>query len=262
MARFIDYSLKQHSEGIYERGFQYIYERGDKQYSISSGMLNSLFKTYGYCVDPTVRTGTPLTQENIEILKNLARQNEDYTLIETIKTLSGGRSPSPRMPNDGITNETILNEKHRFDHLDVDERAQIQNLLKIILEIGLYLVGWRGNGEPYPMMAYPISDIIRMELNIFPLIESLYKHQNYPLIKNFPIIGYYQRTALKPSIIETSLNIDHCLNCISLGMSRDDLSCSYQLMGNYLISTAYYYITTICKTPLPMIDPLIRSFSV
>jgi hypothetical protein len=256
MAQFVGYrNLDNHSRRYSSFQSQYIYERDGKQYSITSGMLNSLFKTHGYCVDPTVKTGTPLTQANVEILKNLADQNRDYALVETIKTLSVGKAPSPRMPNDGMMHETTLTEKYRFEHLTADERIRTQNLLGIILEIGLYLIGWKGNDEPYPIMARPISDIVRMELKIFPLIESVYKDPYYPLVKNFPITEYYHGSTLKPNVVETSLTIDHCLNRISVGMSQD-----YRLMGTYLISTAYYYITTICKTPLPMIDPLIRSF--
>lgn len=248
MARFI--GSQQATSGL-----EYIYDREGRQYSITGGMLSSLFKTHGYCVDPTLRTGAPLTPENIASLQDLATQNGDAILVEIIATLSTNKAPSPRMANDNMMNETTLHEKYRFDHLREAERVRIQSLLRTILEIGLYLTGWKGQDEPYLSAVRSISDIVRIELKIFPLIESLYTDPHYPLVKNFPIVGYYRGTMLKPNVIETSLNIDQCLNRISLGVSSD-----YSTTGIYLISTAYYYITTICRTPLPMIDPLIRSF--
>jgi hypothetical protein len=100
-----------------------------------------------------------------------------------------------------------------------------------------------------------------MELKIMPLIQSLYINPTYPLVKNFPIMGYYHSSpsssyTSKPSVVDGSLNIDKCLNGISLGMTEN-----YKYMASQLISTAYYYITVVCNSPLPMIEPLIVSLT-
>lgn len=244
-----------------ESSYQYIYNRDGKNYSIASGMLDSLFKTHGYCVDPGSKTGLALSPESIEELKIIVSKNNDMNLLNTIISVSKGKAPSPRMVNDTIMYETTLNEKNRFDHFNCDNRTQTLSILRIILNIGLYLAGWKGGEEPYIITPRPVYDVVRVELKVLPMIQSLYINSHYPLVKNFPIMGYYRGSMLKPSVIDISLNIDQCLNRISLGMNQD-YNQGYSLVASYLISTCYYYITTVCNTPLPMLEPLIRSLSI
>lgn len=255
MSQFTDYIVSD------TKGNYYTYNRDGKDYIIATGMLNSLFKTHGYCVDPGTRSGIALDTKSIQRLKEIAENNNDYTLIGTIKTLSNGKAPSPRMLNDGIMHETTLNEKYRYEHLNSDNKTQILSILKIILNVGLYLGGWKGFDEPYITSLRTVYDTVRVELKTMPLIQSLYTHPQYTLVKNFPIMGYFSGGPLssyasKPSVVDTSLNIDKCLNTVSSGLSDN-----YKQMASYLISTAYYYITTVCHTPLPMIEPLILSLT-
>lgn len=250
MSQFVDYKTN-----------YYIYNRDNQEYVIDKNLLNSIFKTHGYCSDPAVRTGIAMTPKAIEQLKELAQKNGDNTLLGTINTLSCKKAPSPRMINDHILHETILNEKQRYDYLNPEIKNQILCILRNILNIGLYLGGWKGGNEPYITSLRAIHDIVRIELRITPLIHSLYTNSNYPLIKNFPVMSYYQGGPLssytsKPSITNNSLDIDQCLNTVSLGINDN-----HNQIACHLISTSYYYITSICKTPLPMIEPLIMSLT-
>lgn len=239
----------------------YYYMRDGKEYGIARDLLNTLFRTHGYCVDPSAKGGLALNSEDIEILKDMAQKNNDRVLLTTIKQVSNGKAPSPRMINDAIMHETTLNEKHRFDRLSSDNKIQILAILRTILHIGLYLAGWKGDTEPYISTPRYINDTVRVELKIAPMIRSLYINTNYPLVKNFPIMGYYyggslSSYTLKPSVVDATLNIDRCLNSIELGLNEN---CSE--MATNLICTAYYYITTICSTPMPMLEPLIMSLA-
>ncbi|CAH6418168.1 Hypothetical protein HVR_LOCUS43 [uncultured virus] len=237
--------------------YQYIYTREGREHSIAGNMLSSLFKSHGYCVDPGTKTGIALTPENIEGLKTIAEKYDDQTLLSTVTSMAKGKAPSPRMINDSIMYETTIAEKRRFDNLGSSNQTKIASILTIILHIGLYLAGWRGPEEPYISSPRVIHDTIRAELKISPLIQSLQSNSNYPLIKNFPIMGYFRGNSLKPSVIDTSLNIDQCLNRISIGMNKE-----YSQLATHLISTAYYYATTVCNSPIPMIEPLIYSIAI
>lgn len=217
-----------------------------------SGLLNSLFKAHGYCVNPMSRNGKPLSSENINELKNLAYQNKDNMLLSTIQSIENNKIPSPRMFNDGLMYETTMNEKYRYNELSTNDKNNICSVLKIILNIGLYIAGWKGPSDTYLSSIAPLSDLVRVEMQISPLVHNLHKDQHYPMVKNFPIIRY---RLTKPYIVDESLNVDKCLNKISLGITDE-----YQELSVHLISTAYYYITKICDTPLPMIQPLIESF--
>jgi hypothetical protein len=240
---------------------QYVYTRGGIEYSIDSGMLNSLFKSHGYYADPGDRSGNILSNESLERLRGLAKTNNDMVLSGTIASLTKGKAPSPRMTNDGITHETTLSEKHRYDHLGADSKAHILAMLKVILEIGLYLGGWKGSTEPYITALRTNYDVVRMELKVSPLIQGLYSNPHYALVKNFPIVRYHQGLSstinlAKPSIIDASLNVDRCLNGILFGLSDNP-----QTTASHLIATAYYYITTVCNLSLPMVEPLIGSLA-
>lgn len=257
MSRFVGYNTHPEYDGYY------IYEKEEKQYAIAMQMLNYLFKTHGYCVDPGDKSGIAITHHNLEQLKFLANINNDHVLLNTIAVLRNGKAPSPRMVNDEITHEISLNEKHRYHQLNVEHQENILSMLKIILNIGLYLGGWNGGTEPYITSLRCVNDVIRVELKINPLIQSLYVNPNYPLIKNFPIIKYYigrsynshiSNHSIKPSIIDNSTNIDSCLNNIALGVCEN-----CETISSNIISTSYYYITTICNIPLPMLEPLIIS---
>jgi len=235
-------------------GSYYKYNRDGKEYTISSGLLTSLFKTYGYCLDPGSLNGVCLNIRNIEHLKSLAAENNDSILVKTLNEISDKRAPSYEISDDSMMGETLFNEKNRFDRLAIDIKHRTLSNLKTILNIGLYLCGWRGSDEPYITSPRLVHDAIRVELKVFPLIQSLYVDTNYPFVKNFPIIGYYRGDSdrLKPSIIDRSLNIDICLSRIASGINDD-----HSQLGSYLISTAYYYLTMISNTPVPMLEPLI-----
>lgn len=244
---------------IQRKGDNYIYNQNGKEYVMASGLLSSYFKTYGYCIDPSNKSGQSLSEQAISDLITLAKSGRDYSLLKNIKTYSNGKAPSPRMANDSIMYETTLNEKHRFSNLDIDNKSDILSILRTILNIGFYLGGWKGNEEPYITSLRDINDMIRVELKIIPSIESLYKNNNYPLIKNFPIMNYYKSSSgLKPSVLNNSLDLDQCLNTISSGLLE---TASLKQMATNLISTAYYYITAIGNTPLTLVDPLIQSFA-
>lgn len=278
MSLFIDCKLSSNirSTGKIEykddsSGRQYTYSRGNKNYIIASGMLKSLFKTHGYCVDPGARSPVSLSPESIEKLKMLATQYDDQVLLATINVVSKAKAPSPRMVNDTLMHETTLNEKRRFDHLTTSNRSETLVLLKTILNIGMYLAGWKGNDEPYITVPRDVYDTVRVELKVFPLIQSLYINPNYLLVKNFPIIGYFQTTnvsgpeggLVKPFVVDTRSTVDHCLNQISLGVSQNQQInvTSVRQLASYLILTSYYYITSVCDTPLPMVEPLIHNLA-
>lgn len=238
----------------YTDPYQYIYNRDGKEHSISSNMLSSLFKTHGYCVDPSDKKGSPLNKENIENLKSIAEKYNDKILLETIKLVINGRVPSPRMINDNIMYETSNIEKSKYNNYESINQNGIVSILIVILHVGLYLAGWKGIEEPYISKPRTVYDIIRAELKISPLIQSLHNNPQYPLIKNFPIIAYFKGNLSKAYVVDELLNIDQCLNKISIGMNKE-----YPQLATYLISTVYYYTSHICNHPIPMIEPFILS---
>lgn len=219
---------------------------------MDGGYLKVLFRTHGYCVDPRKRDGSVLPHSQVRELKNLAVKNGDVSLATMVETFETKNPPSPRMINDPMMNETTVSEKHRYTALDSTDQSQTCDVLMTILNIGMYLAGWKGPSEPYPHRLKVVSDVVRMDLSIDPLIRSLHANEHFAVVKNFPIVTYQ---SVKPQVAGSGMNLDECLNTVAIQSHRD-----YRDLSMNLISTAYYYITTICKVPVPMVQPLINFF--
>jgi hypothetical protein len=218
MAHFVD-----------RKGSYYIYLRDGNEYTIHREMLCALFQNYGSCVDPGDRSPTMLSPASIIALRDLARGTQDMQLLQWLE----------------------LGSK---DVCGSSSHAQIVRALMVMLDIGLYLGGWRGPEEPYIMTLRPVSDHVRCELKIRPYLELLYESSSYILIKHFPIVGYSQdKVALKPRVAIPSRTVAQILNRIEGGVVAKNK------YGAYLITTAYYYITTIYASPVPMVEPLVQT---
>lgn len=228
----------------------YIY----KNVEINKFFLNSLFRSYGYCIDPLAKENVMLKQDNIESLRLLAIKNKDYILIATLDDLSKNKSPSPKMQNDNFLIEITTNDKRKISKLSTNDKEDIIDLLNTLLHIGFYLAGWEGENEPYLFNIRKNRDKIRAEMKCQDLIENMFKNMFYPLIKNFPII-YYQKIndTLKASVIDNNLTIDKILNSLFMDSNEDENMCKN------IIFTTYYYLTIIIEIPLPMIEPFINS---
>lgn len=242
-------------------GSQYVYQRNGHEYKIDRDLLCALFRNYGYGVDPGSQKSEALSTIEIEQLHELARARHDLQVIKCLDSISR-KPPVVHSAQAGPSTKerhfynTIFNERQRFTSLDGPHQNQILKVLILILEIGLYLGGWRGPEEPYITGVRPITDPVRCELRIMPKIEALYLNPTYASIKNFPIISHYQSgteaSTLKPAIKDTALNLDIVLNLISIGDNS---------WGPDLILTTYYYLTIICSRPQPMIELLIQSLA-
>lgn len=263
----------------------FIYKKDGQEHSINEDFLRCIFKTYGYCVDPSDKKRGKLTEEAIDSLISVSAKYGDKKTLALIGELHDKKAISPRVETDVMMFETLSIEKKRFKSLDSKQRHALVNLLREILKIGLLLGGWKGDDEPMIDELYPVVDQIRVELKIIPLIHHIFKDVNYPLIKNFPIIIYEG----KPIVYNNTDNIDIYLNRIISGdynkrekdvSSRNEMirrlipdfsseesklcdgeKCDKKSVVACLITTVYYYLENICEIPLINLQPLINSLS-
>jgi len=233
------------SKFIKAKGNSYTYIRCNKEYIISSKMLNVIFKTHGYCVDPGDKLCSQLDHDDVINLKELANNAKDYSLVKTINLLIN--ELNPKVASDCDMHKIIMEAKDKYNNLNSQDKIDVQFLIKTVLNIGLYLGGWKGCEEPYITELCDNKDIIKLQFKIFTLIHLLYSNPNYYHIKLFPIILYNNDKQDK--------NIDQCINMIEANIN----DINYGQMAKYLISTSYYYITAICNVPYPMLSPLMNS---
>jgi hypothetical protein len=234
------------------KGNKYVYATDGSQCEMDSRYLKVLFRTHGYCVNPQTRDGSVLPAAQVHELKNLALQNGDVAMATLVENFS-----TPKVHN-SMMNETTVNEKHRFSALDHIDQSQTYSVLMTILKVGMYLAGWKGPSEPYPSRIKVVSDVVRMDLAIDVLIRSLHSDQHFAVVKNFPIVSYNSGMCpskpSKPCV--STVTLDECLNTVTVDTHRN-----YQSLSTDLIVTAYYYLTTICGMPVPMVQPLIQSLT-
>lgn len=210
---------------------QYVYKRNEKEYSISSGMLISLFNIYGYCVDPT--STISLSRDNINRLKYLAHSVNDIKLCDVINKLT---------QND-VQLDRILNaESNKYNGLSFNEKNQIKKVFKDLLDVAMYCVGWKGYNEPYPNYPKEIKDIVRLELSLHPKIQRLKFNPSYFSIKNLPIVT---------GVIHEEYTIDSALQELSGNI------CSTVAIS--IIKTVHHYMKYLCRTALPTLEPFIAN---
>lgn len=228
---------------------QYTYTRDNKDFVISSGMLKYLFKTHGFLVDPGSRTFNPLLPVSIEKLKILSEKYGDKDLSDTINNLSG------KLCGDTFLSAVTNKEKLKLDKFSTTEKFILLSTLKNILNVGMQLLGWKGEQETYICSPKHIDDTFRVELKVIPLIESVMKMPNYKAIKSFPVI-YYENQSF---VINNKLKLDDCLRSVLSGLA--DCDRIYETAVQ-IVSTSYYYITHIFGSSLPMVEPLMRNLFV
>lgn len=234
-----------------DKNKNYIYINDNKEYAISPYSLRFLFKTFGYCLDPKSNNLLPL--DTIKNLKQLAVQNHDLLLLDTIEEL---KCCTVCNQDSCVIKELVKKEKERFYNQDIKERSKILLIMNKILQIGLYLGGWN-NEEPYITSLKPPCDIIRLELKVNPLIQSLYKDPKFSFIKDLPIVSYYKENEIiKPMIDDCNLTLEKCLNFIKEGINED-----CKVVSSRLISTSYFYVTDICSVSNSMLELLIHSIA-
>lgn len=193
-----------------------------------------------------------MSESEITTLQQLATQNGDTQLVALMSKL---RTPS------GVT--TV---KHQYAALSSEDQSHIYGVLMTILQVGLYLAGWNGPSEPWIRERKAIRDVVRMDLAIDPLIRSLHRNQHFAVVKDFPITTYDGSVCpVKPSkpcttgtqgpvLAGAGTTLDECLNTVLSDTHRD-----YHQLSTNLITSAYYYITTVCSVPVPMVEPLMRT---
>lgn len=235
MSTFVNYTNNRH----------YTYTRNNIKYDINPCLLNSLFKTYGYCVDPGCKSNSVLSKQNIDNLRELAESNNDATLIITIDKLADKIQP---LSNSNNIRNLITKERTSYNNLSRNISSTVCTLMNEILHIGLYLGGWNDK-EPYITILNPKVDVIKIEFKIYPLLQEVINNINYQFIKDFPIINYVNNY---PNYNYNN-NLDSYLNYLLLGNFDN-----YLVIAEDLISTSYFYLTNICKINLPIIEPIIK----
>lgn len=195
----------------------------------------------------------------------------DLTSIASLKSLLGGMT---RRRNREVAElsglkeaikkvETYMSNFDRrlqrlrqwYQDLKPDQKEVTADYLKLILETGLYMRGWAGRPEPYPIELVPyknkeITCILASEalarLDEFTELEA---EQTCKTIHDLPLIIYKDGRWLISERLEEGLTIAGRLIIVKVGERGNNMNSCIRDTSNWLVSSAARYMTTLGIEP-------------
>lgn len=149
-------------------------------------------------------------------------------------------------------------KKLRFNYRIVDNETKkcIMTCLYNLLQVGMYMRGWKGDGYPYPVdeAIVPPDRIGEVDINVTHSIEKYNKSvrllgkMGYD-IDNLPLVlyndGHYQLST-RPS---QGFTIRDRLTIVKEGENTDNIESCIRMSSNWICSTAHKYITALEGSP-------------
>ncbi len=254
--------------------YEYISPNCKNQLQIPSGMLCILFDSYGYCVDPSSSDHSPLTNDAIDQLYELALNSNDKNLMSVIDNLTNNNDANEN--GEVIVDINNFNIEDQFTKFMADANAMVASyadvsagikcnicdLLREICELGLLFVGWSPQ-HPYPSHVSPIGDIIRLESHMLKYIDDIQGSKQYHYVKDFPLIyvqdekvNFFSQYIDSKSNMADVTTIGHAITYLKSSV-MDEL-----LIGKFMISTSYFLLVNVCTQDIPTIKRLIHHFNI
>jgi len=128
-------------------------------------------------------------------------------------------------------------------------KEHIQLILKKLLDIGMYMRGWKGNGE-YPVIIAPVpaDREIEVAVNITNSISEFEKlctdlGKIGTQICNLPLVIYKDGEYQLSRRENEGITIKNRINIVKEGEKSTNISSCIRLSSNYISSSAHKYIT-------------------
>ncbi len=189
-----------------------------------------------------------------------------------------GRGVSPRVSSEmrrllevieqiESRNKTKLQEARdlaaRYDGSGPELRAQILNWLTQLLELGMYMRGWKVGSSSYPLSADATrtspskQNLVELRvteaLGEFESLSEQIPPDTSLLLKRLPLLKTLQsegRTVFQPSssLEDEGLTIWDRVRIVKGGAITDNIHSCIRTSSNVFICSAYYYLTALGQT--------------
>ena len=134
------------------------------------------------------------------------------------------------------------------------EKQQIAKILTQLLHAGMYMRGWKGGAEPYPvnLALVPTSEEVNVDFNVTKSIVELRDMCQEPKfldigtqILELPLIKYVDGQYQTSTSKSNGLTIRDRLNIVTQGTASGNVSSCIRLSSNWICATAHRYLTTL-----------------
>lgn len=202
-------------------------------------LKNLLIQNYGPLPNKQLSTAT------LEVRRNLVNSINQIEIMIS--------------ENDDLTRQFIL----LYTRGNYEIQCEIRGILYKLLDISMYMRGWKGNDDVLPVIKTIVSSDYepQMTLNITNSMNDyqflVEKAGSLGIqINNLPLVRY-RGGEFQVSILESNgLTIGDRLNIIRDGDKTSNLESCIRLSSNWLAATAYKYLTAIRESEPFNIDDL------
>lgn len=205
--------------------------------ALSLGELDGLFKSQQNFNNPLPGYSKPFDRRSIIKLKLICQMRNTEISNRLIETIIGVETTL-------MNNIKEYNEFHKL-YLEQNDTIKecIQETVKILFDLGMYMRGWMGPNHPYPLIHPQITDQDIIDQRVCIHISSFYEKCNNlkdigDQILCLPLSRYNQGTFTKAIDKEAGITIGERLKVIR-GNNTDNINSCIKLASNWFIPTSY-----------------------
>lgn len=205
----------------------------DGYYYYTFNELIQIYQNYRSFVVPC-KVDELLLPDSISRLLFFSRNNKE--LSDVLNVIS-----AQNVQYDEETKELSL----WFSGLPQEDKDYISLILTNLIEASMYMRGWKGTGDSYPLKKRFTSDEEKMEANIKSRIEFLgqeyHQKELAKKILSLPLYKYSYYSWKRSHDKHDGLTIWERIEIVAMGEGQRNISSCYKLSSNYLASSGYRY---------------------
>jgi hypothetical protein len=139
--------------------------------------------------------------------------------------------------------KAILIFREIYEKLSKPLQEAIYKVLYKLLELGMYMRGWKGVG-PYPTSANPLQPqhMMNTARRLKPMIEEYHKNEAAKMVLDLPLYKFSHGTWKKSTSQQDGLTIYERLIIVD---KNETVYACMRMSSNWLVSSAHKYFTVI-----------------
>jgi hypothetical protein len=218
------------------------YGSGERFVTYTLDELRDYFERLRYFGDPFA-PGQMYSPESIEHLENIVATSSESgrQLLAAIRRIRESLKGLSTFEIMWINRYTLLSEK---------EQQDARKVLSCVMDLGMYMRGWKVTQEKYPLTAEECmldpSLTLERDLRVTEGFEELYHLPDKSLILDLPLLQYVSGKFFPSDSAEQGKTIGERLEIIRSG---EDVHACVRLSSNYICASAYRYLDLISHKP-------------
>jgi len=206
--------------------------------------LLGCFKSYNNFRNPATEKITFFSTESMKgllFLAQMTQRGDLYSVINNILQITLSNHQKGR---------SLFNF---YQNTDNKTKEIIQVILRSILDLGFYMRGWDGKNQELPIVRAPILDYNKTEAmvntGIVLLDDYQQKYEISKMILTLPLMKYSNDQYIASNTVGDGFTIMDRINIVKQGDTGDNMSSCIRLSSNWIVTSAYFYLSLLGMTP-------------